>query len=320
MKNKISRRDFIQKSALGFGVVNAEGIKRTEFKAKSDELPKRKLGRTGRMVTCIGFGGGSRYWNWVPEEKMAEKLIDHAIRLGINYFDNSISYGRQKSEIRYGKYLSPKYRNQVFLTSKTNRRTYDEVMADIETSLKNLQTDYLDCYFMHKLDTLEEVNTLSSTSGGYKAYLKLRDEKVVHNIGVTFHQWHEAAVEIMKRFDLDVIMTPLNAARDSGCEENLIPIGLERNIGLVAMKTTAQNALIGNVNGQDLLRYSLSLPIAVANVGMDGFATLESCVEIAKQPLITPEKRENIHKKLAYNPEIHKLPYLQPGYDDGISV
>jgi hypothetical protein len=60
---------------------------------KSEELPKRRLGRTNRMVSCIGFGGGSRYCNWVADEDTLQKHIDHTIRLGITYFDSARSYG-----------------------------------------------------------------------------------------------------------------------------------------------------------------------------------------------------------------------------------
>lgn len=323
MGNDISRRDFMRKSAVGIGIIGVNEIRSlnvSSVKKVSDNIPKRKLGRTGKMVSCIGFGGGSRYWNWVPEEPMAEKLIHHAVRLGITYFDTSIIYGKQKSEKRYGKYLTPKYRNQIFLVSKTDRRKYGEVMEDIETTLKNLNTDYLDLYHMHQVDTVEDVKTLSGAAGGFKAYMKLKNEKVVKYTGFSYHEWNEASKEALERFDPDVVMCPLNAARDSECEENFLPLALERNIGIVAMKVAGQNKLIGNVTGQDLLRYSLSLPVAVANVGMDGFGTLESCVEIAKESLISSKERDAIHKKLAYNPDIHKLPYLQLGYIDGISI
>ena len=85
------------------------------------------------------------------------------------------------------------------------------------------------------------------------------------------------------------------------------------------MKVSGQNKLIGNVSGQDLVRYNLSLPISVVNVGMDGFSTLESCVSIAKESTISSKERDKISKQLAYDPQIHKLPYYEPGYVDGAS-
>lgn len=173
---------------------------------------------------------------------------------------------------------------------------------------------------MHGIMDDEDVKKLSSPSGGYKAFRELKDEGVIKNIGFSCHQtWDKFFKEAMDRFDPDVVMTAINAARDNGVEENFLPLALERNIGIVAMKVTGQNKLIGNVSGQDLVRYNLSLPVAVVNVGMDGFGTLESCVRIAKESLISSKERDKIHDELAYDPEIHKLPYYQLGYIDGVS-
>ncbi len=70
-----------------------------------------------------------------------------------------------------------------------------------------------------------------------------------------------------------------------------------------------QNALIGNVSGDDLLRYALTLPVTVANVGMDGFAPLESCVEVGKEPLISAKDAKRIETELNFDPKVTRLPY-----------
>ena len=316
MKKKISRRDFISKSAFGIGFVSINsknGTNASTLKEISGEMSKRKLGRTGRMVSCIGFGGGSRYASWVPNEGDAEKLIDYAIKLGITYFDAARSYGGGVTEKRYGRYLTPKYRNQIFLTSKTEMRTYDGVMEEIEISLKTLKTDYLDLYCMHGIDRIDQVKTLLSSSGGYKAFVKLKDEGVAQNIGFSYHKWNEASKESFEKFDVDAVLCPLNASRYSGNEENFLPLALERNVGVIAIKTTGQNALLGNgnVTGTELVRYALSLPISLASVGIDGYATLESCAEIGREPVISREEAEKIHKKLDFNPKVIRLPYFQ---------
>jgi len=323
MKGKISRRDFIRKSGVGVGmagIVTSKGLSIDSAKGLKGGIPKRKLGRTGRMVSCIGFGGGSRFCSWVPQERWAEKLIEYAIELGITYFDTSIRYGENMlSEKRFGKYLTPKYRDKIFLATKSGNRTYDEVMKDLEQSLKNLKTDYLDLYHMHGI-VKEDVKKLAGPNGGYKAYRKLKDAGVIKNIGFSCHEtWDTFFMEAMDRFNPDVVMAAINAARDNGVEQNFMPIASERNIGIVAMKVSAQNELIGKVSGQDLVRYDLSLPLSVVNVGMDGFSTLESCVRIAKESPISSKERDRINKQLAYDPAIHKLPYYQPGYTDGVS-
>jgi len=89
MKRKhFTRRKFLQTAAISstaamissvrgvaaFPESNVPGV-------KSEALPERRLGRTNRMVSCIGFGGGSRYCNWVADEYTLQKHIDHAIKL-----------------------------------------------------------------------------------------------------------------------------------------------------------------------------------------------------------------------------------------------
>jgi uncharacterized protein len=317
MKAKFTRRRFIQTAAVSTtaamlpGVAGAASQSSGETSGKtSDELPKRMLGRTNRLVSCVGFGSGSRYCNWVADDVILQKHIDHAINLGITYFDSARLYGNGLSEERYGKFLTPKYRRQIFLNSKTMERTYDGVMKEIEISLKTLKTDYLDLYTMHGIDKIEDVNTLMSAAGGYKAFLKLKNEGVVKNICFSYHKWNEASRKCFNEFDVDAVMCVINAARFNGNEDNLIPLAQQRNLGIIAIKIMGQNALIGNVTGDDLLRYGLTLPISVANVGMDGFAPLESCVEVAKQPLLSAAEAEKIHTRLNFDPDTTKLPYF----------
>ena len=276
---------------------------------KAEELPKRRLGRTNRMVSCLGFGAGSRYCNWVADEGTLQKHLDYAIKLGITYFDSARSYGNGLAEERYGKYLTPKYRSQIFLNSKTQERTYDGVMKEIEISLTTLKTDYLDLYCMHGIDEVADVDTLLSSSGGYKAFQKLKTEGDIKNIGFSFHKWNEASQKSFKEFDVDAILCVINAARSNGNEDGLLPLANKRDVGIIAIKIMGQNALIGNVSGDDLLRYALSLPISVANVGIDGFAPLESCIEVGKEPLISAKEAKKIELQLNFDPKVTRLPY-----------
>ena len=105
-------------------------------------------------------------------------------------------------------------------------------------------------------------------------------------------------------------MCVLNAAENSGSEKNFLQLASERNVGVVAMKVMGAGVLVGNVPGEDLLRYTLSLPISVAAVGMANFEILESCVKTAKAPVISENEAEQIHIKLNYNRKTHKLPYV----------
>lgn len=312
-----TRRKFLQTAAITTSAALLPSLKLvaalpdSEISGlKTKELPKRRLGRTNRMVSCIGFGGGSRYCNWVADEDTLQKHIDHAIKLGITYFDSARSYGDGLAEQRYGKFLTPKYRNQIFLNSKTMERTYDGVMREIEISLKTLKTEYLDLYCMHAIDSLKDVDILLSPSGGYKAFLQLKNEGVVKNIGFSFHKWNDASQRSFNEFDVDAILCVINASKYNGNEDGLLPLAAKRDVGIIAIKIMGQNALIGNVSGDDLLRYGLSLPISVANVGMDGFSPLESCVEVGKEHLLSEKGAKKIELKLNFDPKATRLPYF----------
>lgn len=316
MKRIFTRRKFLETAAVSTAASMIPGATKAAINLEKPgvlipgELPKRRLGRTNRMVSCIGFGSGSRYCNWVADDATLQKHIDHAIDLGITYFDCARAYGNGLAEERYGRFLIPRYRKQIFLNTKTEARTYDGVRKDIETSLKTLKTDYLDLYTMHAIDRVEDVDTLLGADGGYKAFLKLKDEGVIKNICFSYHKWNEASRKALNEFDLDAVMCVINAARYNGNEDNLIPLARERDLGIIAIKIMGQNALIGNVTGNDLLRYALALPFTVANVGMDGFAPLESCVGVGRERLLTLAEAEKIRVRLNFDPNVTSLPYF----------
>ena len=321
MKSNFSRRNFLQTAAISATAAMIPNIVGAAPEAKvsadtptvtpAEGLPQRRLGKTNRMVSCIGFGGGSRYCNWVTDDRQHQMLIDYAIKLGITYWDSARSYGNGICEERYGKYLTPKYRNQIFLNSKTQERTYDGVMKEIEISLKTLKTDYLDLYCMHGIDKVDQVNALlNPTTGGYKAFLKLKKEGTVKNIGFSYHKWNDASAKCFESFDVDAVLCPINASKFTGNEDNMIPIATKRDIGIIAIKILGQNMLIGNVSGDDLIRYTLSLPVSVANVGIDGWPALESTVAVAKEPVISKEQREKIHADLKFDHTKVRLPYF----------
>jgi aryl-alcohol dehydrogenase-like predicted oxidoreductase len=324
MKNNFSRRNFLQTAAISAtaamipSLAGATPETKTEVSADAstvapaEGLPQRRLGKTNRMVSCIGFGGGSRYCLWAADDRQQQMLIDYAIKLGITYWDSARGYGNGLCEVRYGKFLTPKYRDKIFLNGKSEERSYDGVMREIEISLKAMKTDYMDMYCMHGIDTVKQVDALlDPTSGGYKAFLKLKDEKVIKHIGFSYHKWNDASQKCFEVFDVDAVLCPINASKFTGNEDNMMPIAIKKDIGIIAIKILGQNMLIGNVTGNDLIRYTLSLPgLAVANVGIDGWPALEATIGVAKEPLITQAQREKINADLKFDHTKVRLPYF----------
>ena len=118
-------------------------------------MDKRKLGRTGEMLSIIGFGG--MLVN-AEEPGEAARLVSMAVNeLGINYFDVAPTYGN--AEERLGPALAP-YRQRVFLACKTMERSAEGATAALHQSLQLLHTDHLDLYQFHAVTTMEDVQQI----------------------------------------------------------------------------------------------------------------------------------------------------------------
>ena len=105
MKSHFSRRRFLATTAGGLSVAGASPVLAAGVTNETATMPLRPLGKTGRMISIIGFGGGSRYL-LQEDMKVAERMIHRAIELGINYFDTGHSYKKgevRESQQRYGR-------------------------------------------------------------------------------------------------------------------------------------------------------------------------------------------------------------------------
>ena len=154
--NAMKRRDFIKTTAIIAPMMSLFPADLSAITRKSlpGKIEKRSLGRTGEMLSMIGFGG-IVVKDATPEE--ASSVVKLAIDSGINYFDVAPSYG--DAEIKLGPALEP-YRRNIFLACKTGKRTKAEARIELEQSLKNLRTDHLDLYQFHAVTTLADVDTV----------------------------------------------------------------------------------------------------------------------------------------------------------------
>ena len=114
-------------------------------------MEKIRLGKTELMVTRIGFGGIPIQ---KPSEEEAIRLVQDSLDRGINYIDTSRVY--TNSEERIGKAIAGR-RAEVILATKSVSRTPDAILADLDQSLKNLQTDYVDLFQFHNVSTEQDL-------------------------------------------------------------------------------------------------------------------------------------------------------------------
>ena len=295
----ISRRKFIRRVGATSAALPALS---TALAAQArGGIPKRVLGRTKREVSILAFGGGSRFLAYKSEEEGIQAL-HRALDLGITYVDSSTDYGKGDSEIRIGKALGAR-RKDIFLATKADLRDYDGVMRTLEQSLKRMQIDYLDLFHLHGLGPLADLEKIEK-EGGLKALYKAREQKMATFIGMSCHQEGAVLKTAIERHDLDCVQMALNASRANQFEELALPAAKKKNLGVIAMKIAAQDKIVGAGAGkagiESLLRYTLSLPVTAAVIGMPKLEMLEQNVAIARafKPL-QPAEMDGIYRQVA---------------------
>jgi aryl-alcohol dehydrogenase-like predicted oxidoreductase len=295
MKTRLSRRDFLKGTAAAVVLGAAEKT----LGAMPATLAKRRLGKTGQMISCIGFGSGSRFCS-IPNEDDAQALLEKAFDFGVNYFDTAGSYTRRPierlSEKRLGEF-SRKRRKEIFLATKIDPRDKDGALRSVEISLKFLQTDYVDLIQIHSLSNLEDLERMSGPSGVITAIQQLKEQKVARFIGITGHNDGAAMAEALRRHAFDTVLMALNAAQSANpiaqrkmepipaFENSALPIALEKNMGILSMKVMGQGMLVGSGAGRaspaELLQFNLSQPVACVVIGCEQLAPLEQNVQAA---------------------------------------
>jgi predicted aldo/keto reductase-like oxidoreductase len=288
MNKDLSRRKFLEQIGLG----TAAGVSCSLLNelaeahpASTALLPTRTLGRTGAKVSILAFGCGSRFLMYEDEEQ-ALAALNQAIDQGITYLDTAYSYGDGKSETRVGKVMATR-RKEVWLATKIPDRTRDAFLKRLEGSLKRLQVDQVDLVHIHGLGQADDLAKIEAPDGAMNGLLEAREQKMARFIGMTSHTSGGVMAEALMRNDLDCVQMALNASGNGHFEELALPAANHKNLGVIAMKVTGQEFLLGKVPGKaeitSLLRYSMSLPVTTAVVGMPHLRMLEENVAIARK-------------------------------------
>ena len=251
-------------------------------KLKAGDIPMRIFGKTGVKLTIIGQAGGR--FPLISEEE-AKAVVLRAYDLGINYFDNAHGYWDGRSEEVYGKVLPP-FRKEVFITTKTMKRTRKEAEEELHLSLKRLNTDYLDLWQMHSINEKEEVAQIFGPGGAVEAFEAAKKAGKCRFIGFTGHHDPYVHLEMLKAYDkYDTILMPLHVADPSylSFEKLVLPVAVERGMGIQGMKNFANAKLMQNFSARECLTYVLSLPIHCTAIGCTTVGQLEDDVRIAKE-------------------------------------
>jgi len=193
----------------------------------------RVLGKTGLTVSTLGFGG-------IPIQRIdaegTKALMHELVEAGINYIDTARGYTVSEEYLGYG---LEGIRDRFILATKSMSRTKDAMAADIEISLKNLRTNYIDLYQIHN-PTVQQLEQVCAEGGALEALLEAKSAGKVRHLGVTAH----AAETVERALELDwveTVMFPYNIVETHG--EYLIEKCQEKNVGFIVMKPLAGGAI-----------------------------------------------------------------------------
>ena len=285
-------------------------------------LPTAVLGKTGVTIPRMVIGCGSRFMS-IPEDKALE-ILDTALNNGLYHWDTASTYKgeTQYSEERLGKLLKT-CRNKVFLSTKVDKRDADGAKKTVETSLKRLQTDHIDFLQIHSVLSEEEVKKFGDRDGVLPVLRKFREEGVIRFIGFTGHTSAAAMKLAAEMYDFDTMLIALNHHQKGKepFEESPVPFAAGKGMGVLAMKLIRPRETVNGLDPGDLIRYGLSLEkVTAVVVGHDNLEVLRSNLHILRnfKPL-SDERMKELHTELDPFYRSPDLPWMQPGYHDGMA-
>jgi aryl-alcohol dehydrogenase-like predicted oxidoreductase len=314
------RRLFLKSLAgatAGLALTGSSKAATNEKDRLGEALPKRKLGRTNQYVTMLGTGGYHIGWT---TERDAQEVIEAALEGGVRFFDTAESYADGTSEIRYGKYLTPKYRDLIFLMSKSTGGDAKTVREHLEGTLRRLKTDHLDLYQVHAISTPEDVDNRIRL-GVLEVLLKAKEEGKIKYLGFTGHQnpfAHARMLEQTKGSDIfDTVLMPVNVLDQTyfSFTENIMPKALERNMGILAIKSladgrffakkeqadwTTDDPVIPNyMSIKEAMYFVWSLPVSVLISGNENATFMREKIALARSfAKLTDEQRSTLIDKV----------------------
>jgi aryl-alcohol dehydrogenase-like predicted oxidoreductase len=275
-----NRRQFIKKTATVAALsLVADWV--SAFSA-SDKwggvLPTRKLTRNGEKVSSFCLGG---YHVGLPDnEKDAQQLLERSMELGVRFYDNARRYNNGRSEEYMGKFLTPKYRDEIFLMTKSPAKTGEGVRKELDESLKALNTDYVDLWQIHAVGTPEDVDN-RIRDGVLDAFLEAKEKGKTRYIGFTGHRNPKTHLYFLNKLDemgieLDTCQMPLNVCDPSfeSFQHKVLPVLLEKEYGVIAMKTMAGGSMLGTridttpkeIKTEDIPNVVIDTDLTIANL------------------------------------------------------
>ena len=244
----------------------------------------RILGKTELKISRLGFGG-------IPIQKIdaegTKKLVGEMIREGINYIDTARGYTVSEE---YLGYALEGVRASFVLATKSMARTKEAMARDVDVSLKNLRTEYIDLYQIHNPST-KDLEQVIAPGGALEALIEAKAAGTIGHIGITLHSADLFGQAIEMPW-VETVMFPYNIVETQG--EELIAECAKRNIGFICMKPLAGGAID---DAEIALRFIVSNP--AVTVVIPGMADTEEIKQNISAVADTSALNEEEQQKVA---------------------
>lgn len=206
-------------------------------------IPKLSFGRTGHMSTRTIFGAFAV--GFIPQVE-ADRVLDLLLSYGINHLDTAHSYG--DAELRLGPWMK-RHRQDFFLATKTEQRTYRGAWDELRQSLERMQTDHIDLWQMHLLVDPDEWEVAMGPGGALEAFVEAREQGLARYLGVTGHGVTVAQMHLrsLGRFDFDSVLLPYNYSMMQNPQyaadfAALTAVCAERHVAIQTIKSLARGS------------------------------------------------------------------------------
>ena len=289
----MNRREFLAVSLLGTTttLLSANGLTDAthRYAAAFSGFPKpvyRVLGRTGMRISIVSFGA-----MLTPEPEVLKIAFDH----GVNYVDTARKYMDGKNEEIVARALKGR-RDRVYVATKTlpGSNKKEDIIKDVEASLRTLETDYIDVIQLHNLSDKERIFIPETR----EALVKLRAQGKVRFFGVTTHKNQHAVLNALvddkdRFFDTALVAFNFESSREIG---EAIARAAKADIGIIAMKTQAggyKTEALGSISPhQAALKWVLqNQNVTMAIPGMKDLAQLKENIAVMGMPFRTADAK-----------------------------
>ena len=209
------------------------------------------LGSTGISVPQNAFGA-------LPIQRVNLDTAVHILRKaydgGMRFFDTARAYSDSEEKMgeAFGQWKGPK-RNEIFIATKSTAETPEKLRADLETSLRNLKTDYIDIYQLH---CVKQCYRPGDGTGLYEVLQEAKALGKIRHIGITAHkigiaeEIAESGLYETLQFPFSYLATERDIALVEKCRKN--------NVGFIAMKGLSGGLL---TNSRACMAFMLQYPV-----------------------------------------------------------